>query len=188
MADPSLKTLWLHAVGQAKLGPTTKAVGWAVGAHMSPAGASDPSLPRIADYAGITKARVARHLRLLDEAGLLVVQRSKGGNGKRNVYYATIGTPTLNRLDEKQRRWCTRWLDKNGAAGGTVTALNGAAGTLNGAAESQKRVPLRHPKGLKGFHEDDVNNGARSGERSLNLIKAPSPADDVEIEVVDDAS
>jgi hypothetical protein len=86
---------WCHAVGQAEeLDRTTKAVAWAIGAHMNAAGEANPSQDRIAAYSSSSVSTVKRALRKLSP-GFLRVEHV---DGRPSRYLATVPTQA-NEID-----------------------------------------------------------------------------------------
>jgi DNA-binding transcriptional MocR family regulator len=81
------KINWCHAIGQAEdLDRTTKAVAWAIGAHMNAAGEANPSQPRLAGYASCSVSTVHRCVQRLEGLGFLDVTKN---DGRRSSYQAS---------------------------------------------------------------------------------------------------
>jgi hypothetical protein len=89
MSGARTKINWVHAIGQSDLPTATKAVAYAIAAHMNGHGEGYPSEERIGKYASVSERTVRRHLQVLEPVYLTVERR----RGFPNRYIAASFTP-----------------------------------------------------------------------------------------------
>jgi hypothetical protein len=89
MSGSRVKLNWIHAVGQSNLPTVTKAVAFALAAHMNGRGEAFPSASTIAAYASVSERTARRHLRDLEPVFVRVERR----RGFSNRFVALPLTP-----------------------------------------------------------------------------------------------
>lgn len=84
--------LWRKAINAADLPSTAKLVAHVLATYFggNEGQKSDPSLERLRDETGMAKSTVSGALKLLDECGFIVRERTRGGNGNRTSYWLTV--------------------------------------------------------------------------------------------------
>jgi hypothetical protein len=100
----SIPQVWRDVVRDSSLDSTAKGVAYSLSTWMSWRGYAFPARETIAAGAGYTDRTVDRALRRLESAGLLHIDRTKGGKARTNHYLARF-PETANR--QRRSEWET---------------------------------------------------------------------------------
>lgn len=90
-ARPPAWVPWQRELRDSPLDPTAKLVGWALSTYMGPNGCAQVSRSTIARACGLSVSAVLRAIQRLESAGLLLVDRVKGGHYGANLYRCRNG-------------------------------------------------------------------------------------------------